>query len=881
MADVVSSAVRGGGFMSSSSRCYLRRGGGAGDTTTSVSRSVSGVRRHARSQRQRQVARTVVMMMSSSEVSSRRRRSVTAPPLRANTKSSSSSSSSSSVSAIHPAETTSSSRRSSTPPPPRPARRNNHKVESSPPPPPPPRDDQSIQSEPAADGDDDVFVPKKMRIVFVSMECAPFSKVGGMADVVNELPDALARRGHRVVTVSPWHEEKDEEEEADNNNGDIITTALLRMRLPWRFQKGGRVGAWANVQIVRANQVRQQEQDDYDEANSRQRKNEIDSSSSSSSSSSTTSSSSSSWADGIFPFNFFQEFTRRVESTIRQSADNDHDPPPATPLLPPPPPPPPPPPSAQRLFVRSACFARGGFVYGPSPSHDYGDNDLRMLLLCRAALKIPEHVLFPSQSSSSTSLLPPAKQHLLHEPVVIMLNDFHAAPIALLLRFGDRGDDECASVPRGSQALSQLSPTLALLMHNAAHRGSFHIARMESWGIRDVRGAIMAMTRMEEEEKQERGEQQSEQQNPLPSSSSPPVAPPRRLQWLLGAASLSDAMFTVSPTYAKEVTTNDPSLLQGRNNLVGIVNGISPTVWNPSQDTALHMHGGEYDISSVDEGKQRHKASIWHDLFVAPSSSPPPLFAFVGRLDVQKGVDVLVDVINDLLDAEMASCDDPHHIMPHDVPSFAVVVLGTGDASIAASLRRLVSRSRKSRWIHVAFRDEFDESLARRLYAAADFTLVPSRWEPCGIVQMLAMRYGSLPVVANTGGLVDTVPRNVGIFCRAPSLGEHFFTYLSSGGGCEGYRYRAYASSTSSWFDGVFGGSPSVRRGDASSLWLSMRTALAMDERELRDRRQRAMTTDVSWDYSAAAWESHLAKTASSAASSAGVVAGVRGTTPV
>lgn len=658
------------------------------------------------------------------------------------------------------------------------------------------------------------------------MECAPYSKAGGLADVASELPDALAALGHDVVTIAPWHEP------AAARPPPLVEA--MRMRMPWRCAHGGEEASWIGVSVMRLERMRDRRvelrrrrarKEEEEEEGDRRRHHHHHY-----------------YAPLLgarrYLGNAFHRLRRTVWSVLADGGDNnndddyddygggDDDDISSERAL------------ARRFFVRSPPYARNGAVYGPDSGSDYGDNDLRMLLLCRTALRIPERILFPNNYTDDVSSSTPPSSR-----IVVVMNDFHAAPAALLMRYGD-----ATTPPHSSGSLADARPLLALLVHNAAHRGSFPASRLGLWGIRDADGAATAM-RAAAAATTTTSSALIPPPPPSSSSSSP-------LHWLLGAAALSDALFTVSPTYAREIPANDPLLAASASPLsfFGIVNGISPAVWDPRTDPALRRLGGGYDERSAEEGKRRFKARVWRKFGETASSSvlSAPLFVYVGRLDVQKGVDVIVEAINAVLDAEAMAgggSGDPHGVLPAGAMPFGLIVLGTGDAGMSKSMRNLAARSRRSAWAHVAFVDGFDEALARQLYAAGDFVLVPSRWEPCGLVQLIGMRYGALPIVSDTGGLSDTVPRSVGWFCDVTTRA---LEQQEEGLVAAGYR-SGYACG---------GGIAGAVSADASRLWSAMRCALEADAASIRRRREAAMSLDVSWDASALAWEAALRRVA-------------------
>jgi starch synthase len=206
---------------------------------------------------------------------------------------------------------------------------------------------------------------------------------------------------------------------------------------------------------------------------------------------------------------------------------------------------------------------------------------------------------------------------------------------------------------------------------------------------------------------------------------------------LKGGLAWADRIVAVSPSYARELTTPEQGEgLEGlyryrAHRLTGIANGIDTREYDPAQDPALPAAFHRRELA----GRARCREAVLAELGLA-APQPGRLLAAVGRLAVQKGWDVLADALPALVER-----------------GFAVALLGDGDPDIAARLRATARRFPRG----VALRTGWDDALARRLYAGSDAVLVPSRFEPCGLVQLLAQRYGALPVAHRVGGLQDTI----------------------------------------------------------------------------------------------------------------------------
>lgn len=205
---------------------------------------------------------------------------------------------------------------------------------------------------------------------------------------------------------------------------------------------------------------------------------------------------------------------------------------------------------------------------------------------------------------------------------------------------------------------------------------------------------------------------------------------------LSGGIALADAVVAVSPTYAREILQPplgcglDEPLRWRDDALVGIRNGIDTRVWDPATDIALAERFDAGDLS----GKVLSRVALLDELGLP--QGPQPLVVLVTRLVEQKGTDLLPDLVPYLagIGARLA-------------------ILGSGDVATAAALRE-AARSHPDR---LAFVEGYDDGLSHRLFGGGDLLLMPSRFEPCGLSQMQAMRYGTLPVATDIGGLHDTI----------------------------------------------------------------------------------------------------------------------------
>jgi starch synthase len=199
----------------------------------------------------------------------------------------------------------------------------------------------------------------------------------------------------------------------------------------------------------------------------------------------------------------------------------------------------------------------------------------------------------------------------------------------------------------------------------------------------------------------------------------------------------ADQITTVSPTYAREIQgtlwgMGMEGLLTARaRELTGIVNGIDTKVWDPAGDPLIEPH---YDADSL-ERRDAHKAML-QARFGLDADPTRPLFAVISRLAWQKGTDLLVEALDGVVGA-----------------GGQLIILGSGDPGMVDRVAgaAAVYPGRVATWFG------YDEALAHRIQAGADVVVVPSRFEPCGLTQLYGLRYGCVPLVASTGGLLDTV----------------------------------------------------------------------------------------------------------------------------
>ena len=260
-----------------------------------------------------------------------------------------------------------------------------------------------------------------------------------------------------------------------------------------------------------------------------------------------------------------------------------------------------------------------------------------------------------------------------------------------------------------------------------------------------------------------------------------------------GALLYSDILSTVSPTYAEEIKTDyfgenlDYIFNRRCESLYGILNGIEVEEYDPAGDEMLPYRFTKDDLS----GKAKNKAALQEKIGLEINPDKP-LVVMISRLTEQKGLDLLLRILDELLGQEVQ-----------------VAVLGTGDSFYEAALRSFEEWHKGKMCSYLAF----DPALSHLFYAGADMLVMPSRFEPCGLSQMIAMRYGTLPVVRETGGLKDSViPYN---------------KYTGEGTGFSFANFNAH------------------------ELLFVLKDAIALyhnDKQAWQSLMHQAMTTDVSWD---------------------------------
>ncbi|GMH34036.1 hypothetical protein BSKO_01870 [Bryopsis sp. KO-2023] len=343
------------------------------------------------------------------------------------------------------------------------------------------------------------------------------------------------------------------------------------------------------------------------------------------------------------------------------------------------------------VFLDHPSFPRPGGIYSDEYGV-YGDNQFRFWLLCLAALEAPLQLELNGS--------------VYGEDVVFLANDWHAAlvPVYLAAKYRPAG------VYKDARSV--------VAIHNIKHQGVFPPS---SFGTLHLPGEWYGALEWQYPPEERQGSYEEEG---------------RSVNTLKAGLSTADRILTVSPGYAGEIQSpmggcGMEYIISSRAFVLnGIVNGIDMDVWNPIKDKHIVKNYGTDDFV---KGKAANKVALQKELGL-PQNENIPMVAFIGRLDFQKGADIMLQAAPWILQ------QDVH-----------LVCLGTGDPNLENGLRWLDSFNNACGWVG------FNVPLSHRITAAADILLMPSRFEPCGLNQLYAMRYGTVPIAHYTGGLKDTV----------------------------------------------------------------------------------------------------------------------------
>lgn len=310
--------------------------------------------------------------------------------------------------------------------------------------------------------------------------------------------------------------------------------------------------------------------------------------------------------------------------------------------------------------------------------HDYPDNLERFTLFCRVIL----HVLRTLTEVQG------------EEVNVLHLHDWQTALCSVYLK----------ALPDEYNGLQKIKALLTV--HNLGYQGIFSAVELEKTGL------------------------------PPSLFSSSAIEFYGSINCLKGGIIYSDAVSTVSPTYAKEIVTAEygcglEGVLSGRlDGVRGITNGIDTTVWDPEHDPYLPARYTSANLA----GKRVCKRALQEE-FGLPNLEVP-ILGVIGRLTFQKGFDLLLEILPELMSLELQ-----------------IIFLGAGEYDLEQQLRVAQAGHLGKIGLYIGF----DEGLAHRIEAGADMLIMPSRYEPCGLSQLYGLRYGTVPIVRRTGGLADTV----------------------------------------------------------------------------------------------------------------------------
>jgi len=330
--------------------------------------------------------------------------------------------------------------------------------------------------------------------------------------------------------------------------------------------------------------------------------------------------------------------------------------------------------SVQYFFVDDPQYFDREQLYGVG-GRDYPDNAERFAEFARAAIELAKQLWMPD---------------------VIHCHDWQSALVPVLLRTAYTPDPQLSGIP------------VIFTIHNMAYHGLFARDALARIGLPDSLFRIDALEFF------------------------------GHLNYLKGGLLFSDYLTTVSRKYAEEIQTTeygqglDGVVRTRADHLVGILNGVDYSVWNPEVDSLIATRYSASDLS----GKQACKRDLLAAFQLPEENLQRPLIGIVSRFADQKGFDLLAQVADELMQEDMA-----------------IVALGSGEAKHERMFRELSQQFPERLAVKIAY----DNTLAHKIEAGADIFLMPSRYEPCGLNQIYSLRYGTVPVVRATGGLDDTI----------------------------------------------------------------------------------------------------------------------------
>ncbi len=330
--------------------------------------------------------------------------------------------------------------------------------------------------------------------------------------------------------------------------------------------------------------------------------------------------------------------------------------------------------SVQYFFVDDPQYFDREQLYGVG-GRDYPDNAERFAEFARAAIELAKQLWMPD---------------------VIHCHDWQSALVPVLLRTAYTPDPQLSAIP------------VIFTIHNMGYHGLFSRDALARIGLPDSLFRIDALEFF------------------------------GHLNYLKGGLLFSDYLTTVSRKYAEEIQTTeyghglDGVIRTRADHLVGILNGVDYSVWNPEVDALIAERYSAKDLS----GKQACKRDLLAAFQLPEENLQRPLIGIVSRFADQKGFDLLAQVADELMQEDMA-----------------IVALGSGEAKHERMFRELSQQFPERLAVKIAY----DNTVAHKIEAGADIFLMPSRYEPCGLNQIYSLRYGTVPVVRATGGLDDTI----------------------------------------------------------------------------------------------------------------------------
>lgn len=348
------------------------------------------------------------------------------------------------------------------------------------------------------------------------------------------------------------------------------------------------------------------------------------------------------------------------------------------------------------VFIEKVWGKTGGKIYGPVTGIDYQDNQKRFSILCLAALEIPRVLNLTNEFFSGPY----------GEDVVFVANDWHTSLLPCYLKSMYKANG------------IYMSAKVAFCIHNIAYQGRFAFSDFTFLNLPDRFKASFDFF----------------------DGYNKPIKG-RKINWLKAGMIESNIVLTVSLYYALELVSGEDKGVELDNimrmiGVKGITNGMDVNEWNPATDKYLSVN---YNAETVTEGKALNKEVLQAQVGL-PVDKDIPIIVFIGRLEEQKGSDILAEAIPLFIEE-----------------NFQIIVLGTGKKKMEKQLEELEAKyPNKARAVA-----KFNVPLAHQMLAGADLILIPSRFEPCGLVQLQGMRYGVLPIGSSTGGLVDTIKEGI------------------------------------------------------------------------------------------------------------------------